>query len=134
MLDTNMVSYIATGLSVKARRLLQTHGKSHKVCISAITEGEIRYGIAKRNLGQSKKESIERILSSLAILPWDSEAAHAYGELRARLEKLGRRLGAFDEQIAAHALSQQAILVTADKGFSNIARLSNTVNWADDLD
>jgi tRNA(fMet)-specific endonuclease VapC len=89
--------------------------------------------MAKKQLGQAKHDSIERVLSALEILPWDSEVAQTYGDFRAKLETAGKKLGAYDEQIAAHSLAVGAILVTADRGFRDVGGLKNTVNWATDL-
>jgi tRNA(fMet)-specific endonuclease VapC len=51
-------------------------------------------------------------LAPLAMLPFDDAAVWAYGKLRAELEARGTPIGALDTLIAAHALSQQALLVT----------------------
>jgi len=59
----------------------------------------------------------------VAILPWDSEAAQQYGQLRAALEREGRPLGNLDTMIAAHALALGAVLVTSDRAFSRIKKL-----------
>ena len=48
----------------------------------------------------------------LEILPFGSEAAQYYGDLRARLEKQGTPIGSLDMLIAAHALSISSMLVT----------------------
>ena len=53
-------------------------------------------------------------LAPLAVLPFDDAAFWAYGSLRADLERRGTPIGALDTLIAAHALSQQALLVTHD--------------------
>ena len=45
-------------------------------------------------------------------MPFDDAAVWAYGELRADLERRGTPIGSLDTMIAAHALSQQALLVT----------------------
>lgn len=51
-------------------------------------------------------------LAPLAILPFDEPAFWAYCDLRADLERRGPPIGSLDTMIAAHALSQQATLVT----------------------
>jgi uncharacterized protein with PIN domain len=48
MLDTNMVSYIARGRSSAARTRLAALKDDEVACISASTEAEICYGLAKR--------------------------------------------------------------------------------------
>ncbi|WP_197170380.1 PIN domain-containing protein [Synechococcus sp. CBW1002] len=51
-------------------------------------------------------------LAPLMILPFDEPAVWAYGDLRANLERRGTPIGSLDTMIAAHALSQQATLIT----------------------
>ena len=76
---------------------------------------------------------MEGFLASIRILPWGSNEAEAYGELRAKLEAAGLMLGNIDMMIAAHAVTTNAILVTNDKAFSLVDSLSATANWATDV-
>jgi tRNA(fMet)-specific endonuclease VapC len=76
---------------------------------------------------------MEAFLARMRVLAWGSAEAQAYGEVRACLEAAGRTLGNIDMMIAAHAVAANAILVTSDKAFSRVDRLSQTVNWAADL-
>jgi tRNA(fMet)-specific endonuclease VapC len=72
-------------------------------------------------------------LRKIQILPWGSDEAHAYGILRFKLERAGKTLSAVDALIAAHAISTNATLVTADKAFAQVEDLRPPVNWAADL-
>jgi tRNA(fMet)-specific endonuclease VapC len=133
MLDTNMVSYIAKGRSKAARARMLTQNKDEIACISAITEAEIRFGLAKRPEAVALRERMEWFLAAIRILPWGSEEAKAYGALRARLESIGKSLGNMDLQIAAHAVAAGATLVTNDKAFAHVVELQARANWATDL-
>jgi len=133
MLDTNTVSYIAKGNSPAARARLEGLGVDEAVCISSITEAELRYGLARRPAAQALRASVERLLQKLNILPWGSKEAAAYGALRAKLEVAGIGLSQLDLQIAAHAVAVGAVLVTNDKTFRHVADLGKTVNWATDV-
>jgi tRNA(fMet)-specific endonuclease VapC len=133
MLDTNMVSYIAKGHSQAARARMLSLAKDEIVCLSAITEAEIRFGLAKRPEAVALRERMEWFLAAIKILPWGSEEAKAYGALRAKLESAGKTLENMDLLIAAHALAQGAVLVTNDKAFAQVKELPATVNWAIDL-
>lgn len=133
MLDTNTVSYILRGQSPRARRKMQNLGEDEEVCISSITEAEIRYGLVKRSLKQETRDRIERFLDTIDILPWDSDAARIYGVTRARLEVAGRPLDNMDLLIGSHAVAAEAVLVTNDRVFRNVGNLLKTVNWATDL-
>jgi tRNA(fMet)-specific endonuclease VapC len=133
LLDTNTLSYIAKGKSQAARAHLASLRAGETACISSITEAEVRYGLAKRPQAQSLHAALEALLFKLQILPWGSEEARVYGRLRARLEAAGSALSELDLQIAAHAISVGAVLVTNDKALRRIKELNGTVNWASDI-
>ena len=133
LLDTNTLSYIAKGNSPSARAHLQSLGAGDVVCISSITEAEVRYGLAKRPQARALRAAIEGLLFKLRILPWDSAEAVAYGNLRAKLEAAGAILSEMDLLIAAHAIAVGAVLVTNDKALARIKDLHGTVNWATDI-
>lgn|SRR6187402_553363 len=133
MLDTNMVSYIARGRSSAARKRL-LHLKDGEICcISAITEAEIHYGLAKRPEATALKALMEGFLASIRVLPWGRNEARTYGLLRAQLEASGVTLGNMDMMIAAHAVEIEATLVTNDKAFAKVDRLHAIANWASDI-
>ena len=135
LLDTNMFSYIAKGNSPAARRewLRLAQNRDAAVCISVVTEAEVRYGMAKHALSPERANAIEGLLANLQILPWGSEEATAYARTRVQLEGKGVTLSAMDMLIAAHAISAGAVLVTHDKIFERIPNLQATVDWATDL-
>jgi tRNA(fMet)-specific endonuclease VapC len=103
------------------------------VMISAITEAEILYGLAKRPEATRLRAAVEALLESVRIVAWDSDAARAYGTLRARLSDAGKSLSAMDMLIAAHAVATDAILVTRDAALLQVELLRPAVNWAKDL-
>lgn len=133
MLDTNMVSYIVKGRSKAARTRMLNLEEDEIVCLSAITEAEIRYGLAKRPEATALRERMEWFLAAVKVLPWGREEARAYGALRARLEFAGKTLGNMDLQIAAHAIAASATLVTNDKAFAYVDEFHAMENWATDL-
>ncbi len=59
-----------------------------------------------------KAEALHRFLVFVAVLDWPADAVQVYGEIRARLEASGRSIGALDLLIAAHAIHENATLVT----------------------
>lgn len=132
MLDTNTVSYIVKGRSMAARRVLESLGDSEVPCISAIVEGELRYGLAKRSQAGALRPWIEAFINGMQVLSWGSDEARVYGELRARQEASGKILDHPDLMIASHALATGATLVTNDKVFAQVEGL-RVVRWATDL-
>ena len=63
MLDTNTVSYIARNRSPQARRRFKEAERDAPVYVSAITEAEVRYGLAKRPEAHAVSETMQEILT-----------------------------------------------------------------------
>lgn len=83
------------------------------VWLSAIVAAELRFGAEK--LGSMRfAATIEQWLSGFELRPWPPEAAHHYARIRATLERLGTPIGGMDLLIAAHALSEESVLVTGN--------------------
>jgi tRNA(fMet)-specific endonuclease VapC len=97
------------------------------VCVSAITAGELRYGLAKRPSARRMKAAQE-LLARIDVLPWTNEVTERYAPLRAELEASGKVLAPLDMQIAAHAVSGNHVLVTDDMAFSQVKQL-NIADW-----
>lgn len=133
MLDTNTVSYILKGKSQAARARLASLDANEVACISAITEAELWYGLARIGGSKLRIHALRTFLNRMRILSWGSEEAVAYGTFRAKQESLGRPLGPLDTQIAAHAISVGAVLISNDSAFHHAANLPGLENWATDL-
>ena len=126
MLDTNMVIHLIKGHEAVAGRVASTSMAS--LCISAVTEGELRFGLAKRPEAKRLHKAVSELLKCIDVLPWDSAVAQAYGLVRADMEGRGRILGSLDMLIAAHAVGTDSVLVTNDYAFHQVPRL-NVENW-----
>lgn len=121
LLDTNTVSHLIKAHPLATPRLLAV--PMHSVCISAITAGELAFGLARRPQATALKQAVDAFLRRVDVLPWDAEVAATYGPLRAQLQASGTPLAALDTQIAAHALHNQATLVTNDQAFRQVPEL-----------
>ncbi|MFT8479608.1 type II toxin-antitoxin system VapC family toxin [Gluconobacter oxydans] len=126
MLDTNTVSHILKGRDSVLEKLART--QMSNVCISVITEGELRFGLAKRPQATRLHSLVHDFLLTVTVHPWTSSTASVYGALRASLETAGKGVGALDLLIAAHAIDLGATLVTSDTGFKAIPKLKLD-NW-----
>jgi tRNA(fMet)-specific endonuclease VapC len=133
MLDTNMLSYIAHGRSKAARARLLEGRNEADVCVSAITQAEVRYGLAKRPEATMLRTLLEDLLRRIDVAPFDDSAALRYGTMRAKQEAVGKTLGPLDMLIAAHAVALRAVLVTNGNVFRNVPDLAGIENWATDL-
>ena len=122
VLDTNIVSHLVRGHPEALRRVMAT--PMSDLFISAITEGELLFGLAKRPDAKRLHRAVEELLKRVDVLPWDSKAAARYGRLRATMESKGQILGPLDLLIAGHALSEEAVLVSNDRAFGMVAGLA----------
>ncbi len=122
LLDTNTASYIIKGNIPRVReRLLKV--PMSRLLISAVTEAELLYGAARKSDSVRLKTAVDEFLLRVDSLPWDSNAARRYADLRAALEISGTSMGNLDMMIAAHALAAEAILVTNDRSFFRLKHL-----------
>jgi len=121
MLDTNVVSHLLKGHPSVAKHVVAVPMAS--LCISAITEAELLFGLAKRPDAKRLHMVVQEFLRRVDVLPWDSSAAEYYGIVRANMERQGKTLASLDLLIATHALSVNAALVTNDSAFSQLAGL-----------
>ncbi|MHB1565082.1 MAG: PIN domain-containing protein [Leptospirillum sp.] len=115
MLDTNTVSSLLKKDSMVIQRINQVPIAS--LCISAITEGELLFGLAKRPEAVRLHAAVNEFLRCVDILPWDEGVALTYAKTRASLERQGKTLSPLDLLIACHAESLGTVLVTNDQAF-----------------
>jgi tRNA(fMet)-specific endonuclease VapC len=127
LLDTNIASYVIKG-NIPAVRRHVVQVPMAQLAISAVTEGELRYGAARRSEAARLRTIVDEFLLRMTILPWDSQAAQYYGHIRAALEREGQPMGNLDTMIGAHALALGAVLVTNDQAFTRIKEL-NVEDW-----
>ena len=122
MLDTNTVSHLLRKHPAVARRVMAVPITA--LCISAITQGELLFGLARRPDAIALHDVVREFLRRVDVLPWDADTAEVYGPVRAAAQREGRVLAPVDLLIGAHALGIGAILVTNDRAFSQLAGLS----------
>jgi predicted nucleic acid-binding protein len=118
LLDTNILSELMRPAPEKGVEQWLTDQPDASVFISAITEAELRYGVAL--LPPSKRRSLlAAVLENMLdedftgrILPFDSAAAVAFADIAANRRQAGRPIAQADAQIAAIARSRGAALAT----------------------
>ena len=115
MLDTNTISHLIKAHPAVARHVVNVPMAS--LCISAITEGELLFGLAKRPEAKRLHLVVRELLLRVDVLPWDRVVAERYGSARAEMARQGKILAPLDLLIATHALSVDAVLVTNDQSF-----------------
>ena len=110
LLDTNICIYIinAKPPTVLARFKQYRLGD---IGLCSVVAAELAFGVAKSGSVRNR-QALEMFLAPLTILPFDAPAVWVYGDLRADMERRGTPIGSLDTMIAAHALSQHALLIT----------------------
>ncbi|MBK8186694.1 MAG: type II toxin-antitoxin system VapC family toxin [Cellvibrio sp.] len=111
LLDTNICIYLAKNNPPQIRKKLASL-QGQQIIISIITMGELRFGAAKSQHREKATNLIDQLTRSMRIEDLTPEVAEHYGDIRAALEKNGKIIGHNDLWLAAHARSQNWILVT----------------------
>jgi len=133
MLDTNTASYIIKGEPAVIRERLRNVPMAN-VCVSAITEAELLRGVAKKPEAKHLPVAVKEFLLRVEILPWDSDAANAYAQLRTACENEGKPLDNMDMLIVAHSVAVGAVLITNDKAFYNVEHHLMLDDWTKPLE
>ena len=109
LLDTNICIYIINAKPPAVLARFQQF-RLGDIGLSSVVAAELAFGVAKSGSARNR-QALEMFLAPLTILPFDAAAVWAYGDLRADLVRRGTPIGSLDTMIAAHALSQHALLV-----------------------
>jgi len=115
VLDTNAVSALMKGTPAVVERLAAT--APAEVAIPQPVLAELAFGIER--LPRSKRRTslqarFDLVSAELPRAEWTDAVSQAFGRIKAMLERRGTRIEDFDAAIAAHALSLEATLVTAN--------------------
>lgn len=128
LLDTNIASHVIRGDRPEISQRLALL-PIEEIAISAVTEGELLYGLARRNYPAMLTERVRQFLLRVDVLAWDHEVTRTYADLRAACEAKGAPLAPLDMMIAAQAVSADALLITNDKAFLRVPDPLRTENW-----
>ena len=128
MLDTNICIYLIRSKSPELARKI-TDIPSDDVYISTITQAELEYGVAKSKNPVKNAEALTKLLSTLNVISYDTQAAELYGVIRADLERRGCIIGALDLLIASHAKSRGFTVITHNANEFNRVKGLNVEDW-----
>ncbi|MCH5201422.1 MAG: type II toxin-antitoxin system VapC family toxin [Oscillospiraceae bacterium] len=131
MLDTNICIYAIKNKPEQVQKRLLSNLKKG-LCISVITLAELEFGIEKSSRPEQAASALMQFLSVIEVLPFTNQAAVEYGKICAYLQKKGTPIGTMDMLIAAHAKSENAVIVTNNvKEFERVPDLK-IENWAEE--
>lgn len=115
LLDTNAVSALMKGTRTVVDRLAATDRA--EVAVPQPVVAEIAFGIERLPRSRRRADLQARFnlaCAEIARAEWTDAVSHAYGRIKATLERRGQRIEDFDAAIAAHAIALDATLVTAN--------------------
>lgn len=115
LLDTNALSALMKGTPAVVARLAATDRA--EVALPQPVVAEIAFGIERLPRSRRRAELQARFdlaCAEIARAEWTDAVSHAYGRIKATLERRGQRIEDFDAAIAAHAMALDATLVTAN--------------------
>ena len=131
MLDTDICIYTIKHKPIGVLKRLEEY-QPGMIVMSVITFVELISGAKKSQYVEENLRRLNALSELIEVLPFDKDAAMAYGDVRSSLEKRRLVIGGNDLFIAAHALSLNLTLVTNNqREFSRVKELK-IENWAED--
>jgi hypothetical protein len=118
ILDTNVVAEMMKNTPAPIVATWLNDQSASALFLSAITLGEIVYGLRVLPQGRRRRqleEGFEKVVAegfSGRILAFDEGAARHYGEIMGRRKEIGRPLGALNGQIASIARAKGYAVAT----------------------
>ena len=111
LLDT----YVCIGiLHANPKVLGHVQAANEVIGIPAMVEGELYYGVEKSDFMKENLGATNKLLKSLVVYHATGEIMRKFGDLKASLERQGRRVDDADVIIAATALTLDATLATGN--------------------
>ena len=130
LLDTNVWVDSFNGSYPRVTRRIQ-YCSPEDLSLNSIVVAELRCGADKSQKKRANHARIDVLADEIQCLDFGLEAAMVFGRVRTELETAGQVIGPYDMLIAAHALSEQLVLVTDNvRGFRRVKGLE-IENWRD---
>lgn len=115
-LDTNAGIALLNGSSATLRTMVtEALAEGSVLCVSSVVLHELWFGAAKSGRPAHNASRIHAFLSGpVHVLPFDEADARAAGEVRARLQRAGTPISAYDTMIAGQSRRRGLTVITAD--------------------
>ena len=129
MLDTDIATYAIRGRHPALDERLAAVAPED-LCISAVTRGELLYGVQLKEGADRLSRLVDQFLGRVECMPWDAAAATHYASTAAALHRAGTLIGSMDTLIAGHAIALGAVLVTNNERHFGRVRGLKIENWS----
>ena len=117
VLDTNIVARLLEGDPRVVPRVADVGVSGFGMPL--VVFAELLFGVEKSARREANRARLERFAAGVRVLPFDLALATRYANVRADLERKGRRKTDFDLVVACTALEHGATLVTNDGGLKD---------------
>jgi tRNA(fMet)-specific endonuclease VapC len=124
LLDTNAIIALLNG-DMALRELV---AESPRLLLSIVVLGELYHGAQNSRLLEDNISRIENLISTSTLVHCDQGTAREYGVIKKYLRSKGRPLPENDIWLAALARQHGFVLMTRDRHFQEIDRLS-VASW-----
>ncbi len=130
LLDTNIISEVAKNPTGLAARRFASEPRD-VLCTSVVVSAEVMFGLRNGAVARQTSRAMLAVLDYLSIYALEPKVAEAYAEVRTAMKRIGLSITPNDFFIAAHAMTIDATLVTADQAFRFVPGLK-VENWLRD--
>ncbi|MCL0089405.1 type II toxin-antitoxin system VapC family toxin, partial [Dehalococcoidia bacterium] len=121
LLDTNIVIAFLNGNNAVSERIQR---KIDRIALSTLVVAELDYGAKASRNARKNLEKLYRLLDIVQVISFDMECAKIFGTIKSKLRSIGKPTGEVDALLAATAIANKAVLITANKKhFENIEGL-----------
>ncbi|MCL1844744.1 MAG: type II toxin-antitoxin system VapC family toxin [Defluviitaleaceae bacterium] len=110
MLDTNTCIFLMKNFPDVVTQFKEK--RSDGVVISSITASELYFGIHNSKIPEQITVHLANFLIGVPVADYTAAVADCYGKIRAELKRKNMIIGELDTLIAAHAKSENLVLVT----------------------
>ncbi|MCL0062408.1 type II toxin-antitoxin system VapC family toxin [Thermodesulfovibrionales bacterium] len=128
-MDTNIVIAFLNGNNAVSERIQR---KIDRIALSTLVVAELDYGAKASQNARKNLEKLYRLLDIVQVISFDMECAKIFGTIKSKLRSIGKPTGEVDALLAATAIANKAVFITANKKhFENIEGLKLEV-WQTD--
>ena len=132
LLDTNACIRLLNDRSSVLAARLQQHTPD-EIALCSVVKAELLFGAYRSSRVAENMRVLDRFFEPFVSLPFDDHCVQAFGRIRADLDRVGTPIGPYDLMIAATAVANDRILITANtREFIRVAGLK-IENWEENF-
>ena len=128
LLDTNHLSHAIGKISPLRDRIRQSRRQGNKFITTWLNLYELEVGIVQTKNPVSCHRNLKTLLKEVQLRPLDWDLMSTFGQMHLLAKNRGCALSFVDKLVAALAMHENAIILTADTDFQGLKEIQ-TENW-----